>query len=425
MKRLFSAAVCRVAIFLLLFLPSLSVYGQSYQSFVSTLEQIKERIRFKIGPLGITPVIRFKNVGYDSNVYYQHEDNDPVSDFTATFSPEIQAYLLFRDYLILSLVENPEYVYYLEEERERRWNNTLSTEFKLLFLNRFVISGKYYYSDRRRRATSEFDVRANEMISSYSGQLFYETARKSSFGLSGFSGKFSYEDVTQPGEEIYLSRDLNRTETGGIFEFYYRIFAKSFFFTTVGHTDYEFEYPESRWRDSYSYQVYTGVRFPRLGSVGGILSVGYKKLIPREEDKESFSGLVGNTRLSFRLWRFGIRLSSEYDCHFSYWANNIYFTEDRYGVGISFYLTRFLRMDYDLSRAKTKYPEPVSVRMPDGSYEEILRRDRYRNHSVGLAFRIIENTGIGIVVNFWERESNYYWENRKRGFIGTYITYEF
>ncbi len=392
---------------------------------MSTLEQIKERIRFKIGPLGITPIIRFKNIGYDSNVYYQHEDNDPVSDFTATFSPEIRAYLLFRDYLILSFVENPEYVYYHEEERERRWNNTLSTEFKLLFLNRFVISGNFYSRDRRRRATSEFDVRANEMISSYSGQLFYETARKTSFGLSGFSRKISYEDVTQPGEEIYLSRDLNRTEAGGIFEFYYRIFAKSFFFTAVELADYEFEHPESRWRDSSSYEVTTGIRFPRLGRVGGILSVGYKRLTPKQGDKESFSGLVGNTRLSFRLWRFSIRLSSEYDCHFSYWTNNVYFAEERYGFGASFYLTRFLRLDYDSSRAKTKYPEPVSVRMPDGSIEEIFRRDRYRTHSVGLAFRIIENTGIGIVANFWERESNYYWENRKRRFIGTYITYEF
>jgi len=29
------------------------------------------------------------------------------------------------------------------------------------------------------------------------------------------------------------------------------------------------------------------------------------------------------------------------------------------------------------------------------------------------------------MVNFWERESNYYWENRERMFVGGYITYEF
>lgn len=415
----------RVAVFLSLILISCSAYGQSYQSFKSTLEQITERVKLKIGPFRILPTIQFKNIGYDNNVYYQHEDNDPVSDFTITFSPEAQVYLLFRDYLILSLEENPEYVYYFEQKRERRWNNTFSPEFKYLFLDRFVISGKYLHSNRRRRASSEFDVRANEIVNSASGRIFYETARKTSFGISGFTRKINYEDTALPGEEIYLSRDLNRREKGGNMGLYYRVFSESYFFATAGYTDYEFEHPQSSWRNSYSYQVYTGIRFPLLGKIRGILSLGYKKLIPREANRTGFSGLVGNTGLNFRLWRFGFSLSYYRDCHFSYWTNNVFFNEDRYGAGVSYYLTRFLRVDYSLSHARANYPEPMSVRMPDGSDEEILRKDNYRNHSVGLTFRVIENTGIGVTVNFWERESNHYWENRKRVFIGGYVTYEF
>jgi hypothetical protein len=231
--------------------------------------------------------------------------------------------------------------------------------------------------------------------------------------------------VISPDEEIYLSLDLNRRERGGNIELYYRIFSKSFLFFTAGYTDYEFEYAQSSWRDSYSYQIYTGIRFPLLGKISGILSLGYKRLTPRETGRTGFSGLVGNTSLNFRLWRFGFSLSYHRDCHFSYGTNNIYFNEDRYGAGVSYYLTRFLRVDYGLNYARTHYPVPMSVRMPDGSYEEIIRNDRYRNHSVGLVFRIIENTGIGFMVNFWERESNYYRENRQRLFIGGYVTYEF
>jgi len=415
----------RIGVFLFLILISCTAYGQSYQSFKSTLEQIRERAKFKVGPFRILPTLQFKEIGYDTNVYYQHEDNDPVSDFTITFSPQVQVYLLFRDYLIFSFAENPEYVYYFEQKRERRWNNTLSPEFKFLFLDRFVLSGKYVHSDRRRRASSEFDVRANEIVDSASGRLFYETARKTSFGFFGFSRKINYEDTTLPGEEIPLSRNLNRREKGGNIEFYYKIFAESYFFVTAGYTDYEFEHTQSSWRDSYSYQVYTGIRFPLLGKIRGTLSLGYKKLVPKEADRTGFSGVVGNTGLNFRLWRFGFSLSYQRDCHFSYWTNNIFFNEDRYGLGVSYYLTRFLRVDYGLSHARANYPESESLRMPDGSYEEILRKDIYRNHSIGLAFRIIENTGLGITVNFWERESNYYWGNRKRIFIGGYITYEF
>ena len=71
--------------------------GQSYQIFQSQLEQIKERARWHIGPFRIYPTIQLRNIGYDNNVYYQREEDDPISDYTATISPELNVYLLFRD----------------------------------------------------------------------------------------------------------------------------------------------------------------------------------------------------------------------------------------------------------------------------------------------------------------------------------------
>ena len=411
---------------LLLFIFSQSlIFGQGYRAFKDEVQEILERTKFKLGPFRIYPAIQFRNIGYDDNVYYQREEDEPITDFTGTVSPEVKVNVLFRNYLILSFTENPEYVYYFKQKSERRWNNTLSPAFKFLFLNRFVISGNYSYSNRRRRASSEFDVRANERIKKYNGRFFYETARSTSFGFSGFIRKISYEDITLPGEEIYLSRALNRKEKSGNFEFYYRVFSESFFFIGGGYTEYKFEHVQSSWRDSSSYQVYSGIRFPHLGRVRGTLFLGYKKLIPRIEGKKGFSGFVGNTGLNFRLWRFGFRLNYNRDCNFSYWTNNIFFIEDRYGVGISFYLTKFLRVDYNLIYGEANYPEPMMLRMPDGRYEEINRRDIYRTHTVGFIFRIIRNTGIGLMVNFWERTSNIPGVGRERMFVGGYVTYEF
>lgn len=174
-----------------------------------------------------------------------------------------------------------------------------------------------------------------------------------------------------------------------------------------------------------SYQAYTGIGFPLLGRVRGTLSLGYKKLLPRREGKTSFSGLVGDTSLDFRVRRFNFRLQYSRDYRFSYWTNNIYFLENRYGLGISFYLTRLLRLDYNFSYGEVHYPELMSLWMPDDRYEEIKREDVYRAHTVGFVFRIIKNTGIGVRLNFWERDSNIYWANRDRMFIGGYVTYEF
>ena len=148
-------------IFFLLVLVSI-IYGQTYRTFRSEQKQITEKARWKIGPFRIYPAVQFKNIGYDDNVYYQREEDDPASDFTGTIAPEIKAYFLFRNYLILSLTESPEYVYYFKQKRERSLNNTFCPELKILFFHRFVILGSYLHSDRRCRATSEFDVRANE-----------------------------------------------------------------------------------------------------------------------------------------------------------------------------------------------------------------------------------------------------------------------
>jgi len=410
------------AMVLLLFISGM---GQSYRTFREELEQITERTRWHVGPFRIFPRLELKDIGYDDNVYYQREEEEPVSDFTTTISPEVKVNLLYRNFLILSLTENPEYIFYLEQKRESRWNNTFSPEFRLLFLSRFVISGNYSYLNRRYRASSEFDVRANELRKSLEGRLFYETARRTSFGVSASTVRVSYEDITLPGEEIYLSRLLNREENSGYFEFYYRIYSEAFIFMKLGYTEYNFEHPDSRWRNSDSYQIYSGIRFPLLGKVRGTFSLGYKNHEPRSEEKKSFSGLIGDTSLDFRVGRFGFRLKYQRDNHFSYWTESIFFIEDRYGSGISFYLFKFLRLDFDYTYAKSSYPEITTVDYPDGSVEEIKRRDDYKIYAIGFVVRLIENVGLGLKVNFWERDSNFYLADRDRIFIGGYLTYDF
>jgi len=414
-----------ISIFVSTLLLSICLYGQSYQTFSSELQQIISKTKWRIGPFRVYPLIQFKDIGYDDNVYYKRKEDNPISDYTATFSFQARVYLLFRNYLILSLVENPEYVYYLKQKRERRLNNLISPSIKLLLFNRFFIGGGYLSHNRRYRASSEFDVRANEITKGYNGNFFFETARKTSFGFSIAERSISYEDITLPGEEIFLSRALNRTEKTGSFEFYYKILSEKFFFLNGGYTIYNFKHIESRWRDSYSYQFYSGIRFPLLGRVRGTFSLGYKKLTPKRTYKRSFSGLVGNTSLDIRTGRFGFRFQYNRDSYFSYYTNNVFFLEDRYGTGISFYLTRFLRLDYDLIYSEINYPEAVLIIRPDNTFGEVKRHDIQHLYIGGVVIRIIRNTGLGVRINYWDRKSNIRWVERNRWYIGLYLTYAF
>jgi hypothetical protein len=405
---------------------ALPVYSQAYQSFNSQLEEVKRNTRWQVGPFRLYPVLRFRDIGYDNNVYYQREEDSPVTDFTATISPQISVNVLYRDWMILSLVENPEYVFFAEQKREGGLNNSITPSIKLNLFYRFVLTGEYFYRKARRRASSEFDVRANEETQRAKGQFFYETPRKTSLGVTAQIERVRYENTVAPGTQIYLSRALDRTERTMNFELYYRVFAESFLFFTGGYTDYEFENTQSRWRDSYSYQFYSGIRFPLLGRVTGTFSFGYKRLLPKAGYKKRFSGYVGNTNLDISLGRFDIRLRYNKDCQFSFWTENAFFVEHIYGAGLSFYLLKFLRLDYDFTYGDNQYPEETLMRLPDESYLFINRRDQSYTHSVGFVVRLIRNIGIGLRGNFRRRESNdYRWGDRERWFMGGYLTYEF
>lgn len=166
--------------------------------------------------------------------------------------------------------------------------------------------------------------------------------------------------------------------------------------------------------------------FPLLGRVRGTLTLGYKRFTPKIEVKRGFSGLVGNTNLNMRIRRFGFRVQYIRDCEFSFFENNIFFLEDTYRAGISFYLSQFLRLDYDFTYGESSYPESIRIRRPDEQYEEITRHDIYRLHTVGFVIRIVRSTGIGLRGTHWQRRSTIPGVgNRNRWFLGAYVTYEF
>ena len=227
-------------------------FGQTYLTFKAEQESILTLAKWRVGPFRIQPILQFRNVGYDNNVYSQGRDAGPVRDFTASAGIRANTYLLFRDWIIFSLVENPEYAFFFEQKTERSLNNLFAPSLKMLLFDRLALGGGYRYQKERRRASSEFDVRANEMRSLVSGQLFYETDRQTALGFMGAIERYRYEDVTLPGEEFEFSRALNRTEKNLSAQVYYPVFSASRLFLNGRYTDYVFEFPEARWRDSTS-----------------------------------------------------------------------------------------------------------------------------------------------------------------------------
>lgn len=425
MKRLMRFSVLAINCLIISILNPSPLLPQSYRTLRAELEQIEQSARWRFGPFKIDPSIQFRNIGYDSNIYQIRDDESPLGDFTASVSVPLNIYLPFRDWMVFYLSLRPQYVYYLNEKQQRGLNFNYSPGVRFLFLGRFVLSGNYQYQRQRRRASIEFDDRIYVETRGYNASIFYETSRMTTFGFSGRVRDMSYEDLIPQQREITYSSALNREERSGYFEIYYRILRESDFFLTTGYTEYKFKDTESQWRNSYSYEVITGIRFPFLGRARGTLSLGYRWLISEKDENLRFSGPVGNTGLNFRLGRVNLRFQVIRDFRFSYSTTNLHFIENQFGAGVSFYVTQFIRIDYDFSYGKGAYSDKEIVQLPGGGSEEVKRSDTYLSHSAGLVFRLVKNTGIGLTVNFWKRDSNVVEAGRTRTFIGGYLTYDF
>jgi hypothetical protein len=402
-----------------------AAFGQSYRNFQDELSDIRDRVKLKFGPFRVLPMLRLSNVGFDDNVYYRTAEEKPVGDYMGTASPEIKVYLLAGRSLILSFADNPEYLYYSKEDRLKTFTNSFVPGGRLRLFNRFVLSGEYHFQKHTRRAFSEFSRLVTDTVKGTTTGFFYETPRGTSIGFSGTIDRFLFEDIVLPDYEARLSRSLNRKEKTGNFELYYRVFSESYFFTKVGSTTYEFDHPSSRWRNSRSFQMSSGIRFPFMGRARGMLSLGYKKFMPEAAGRKGFSGLIADTDLEFRLGRIGIRFGLGRDKHFSYLEETFFYVENKGDAGLSLYLTKFFRINYDFQYGELKYPEPFKISGSVQPFLEISRKDVYRTHSVGVTIAIIRNTGIQLSYNIFDRTSNAPGFNIKRNFIGISLSQDF
>jgi hypothetical protein len=396
--------------------------AQSYVAFQDEWESVVHRAPLTFGPFRLFPAFSLNNVGYDDNIYF---DNAPRADYTGTFSPQLKAYLPVGGTILLSASDNPEYTYYLKNSARREFTNSIGLGVKALLLSRFVLTGEYQDFAHRRRLSPEIGILVTDLGRAWTAGLHYETAAQTAIGLTAFRNELSYENLTLGAEGIPLSQALNRTESGGRAEIYYRAFYKGYLFFGAGQTEYRFQAPDMAWRNSTARQVSLGARFPVGGSLEGTVNLGYKQVKPRSDDQAVFSGFVGSADLTARLGRLGLRARFVRDNVFSTFADVLYFIDTTGGGGVSLYITDFLRLDYDIDMGTSDYPASLPGADAEAAAVNADRSDRRLTHAAGFVVRILRTAGLGLTWNSASWKSTIPGWDRRRSFIGAYLTYRF
>ncbi|HOW86840.1 MAG TPA: outer membrane beta-barrel protein [Candidatus Aminicenantes bacterium] len=379
-----------------------------------------EQAAWRFGPFRIQPRLVIANAGVDSNVYYASAA--PVKDYTVTAGPAATIYLPAPRKFVLSIYGSPQYVWYSKTERERTWNYYLRGAAQLSLKNVFF-SLDGVYSDARERWNTEIDIRPRRTEKGYGGSMLVRTSWRTSVALAYRAVDYDYESVEADGGFNVRER-LNRREQYFDVTAYYQAGTRKRFFLEGEYGVYEFDFAGTALlRDSRSGAAYAGLEFTPLGRrVRGSLRLGYKKFDVRNPDGRDFQGLVGDAKLSVRLARpLAVRGSYVRDVCFSLWYNNPYYVESRPGGGVSIYVFRFLRFDYDYSFGRNDYRLDQEVQPG----VEGKRRDDFGIHSAGVYVRIVKTAALGFIASWWTRDSNISGEDDKRTFFGLNLTYDF
>jgi hypothetical protein len=320
----------------------------------------------------------------------------------------------------LSAYGSPQYVWYSKTVQERTWNYYFNGAAQLSLKNVFL-SLDAKYSDARERYSTEIDIRPRRKEMGYGGSALVKLAHKTSFSLAARIVEYDYESAVY-GDGWDVREKLNRQERYANLSFYHQSSSQRRFFLDFEYGEYAFEFSsQAAISDSRSAGAYAGLEFSPLGRrVRGRIRLGYKKFDVLAAGTPDYSGLVGDSQLSIRLAQpFVIRGTYVRDVVFSLWYDNPYYLETRPGVGASVYVFRFLRFDYDYSRGRNEYP------LIGGGGTDVKRYDIYEINSAGMYFRLVKSTAIGIIANWWARDSNIDSEDDNRTFFGLNLTYDF
>jgi len=144
--------------------------GQGQTWAGTSLAEMIESARWRAGALRFNASLNLSNVGYDTDVYYGYLE-EPTPDFTLTGRVPFQALLPLSKKIVLEVNESPEYMFYLETEKERAWNNVFSGRIHFALEKLYVQAGGML-SNVRHRMGPEFDVNVREKFDRLDGRFF-------------------------------------------------------------------------------------------------------------------------------------------------------------------------------------------------------------------------------------------------------------
>ncbi len=280
-------------------------------------------VRMRVGPLLMNPRLELKNIGVDTNVFNEPDDQNPKSDFTFTLTPTVDMWVrVGRSWFKFTVAED--LVWYKDFSSQRSANEHFDLSWRLP-LNRLAFSVAPTYLSTSDRPGFEIDARVHRTEWGGTGAIDVRAFPKTTFGITG-----SYRDIAFDDSAVYegtnLAQELDRTESSAGVAISHQLTPLTKLGLTVSQERDRFK--NSPLRDSDSTRVAGSVAFDPHALLKGGATFGYRDFHPIDPSLVGYSGFIAVGDLGYTLLtvtRFQVQFKR--DVQYSYDINQPYYLE--------------------------------------------------------------------------------------------------
>jgi hypothetical protein len=375
---------------------------------------VRTEARGHVGPFYLTPGVRLKELGVDSNVF--NSAGEQKSDFTFTVAPIIKVSVPMARRALLTTTLASDLVWYAHYETERSVNPQVTARGEV-YLNRITVFGETAQLSTRQRPNYEIDVRSRRADDTVSTGVRVALTSKFLVEVGAHRDEIRYDSDAE-FDATNLQRTLNRDTRGVQLTARHRLTPLT---TLAVRTQVDQDrFILSPSRDSDSYRVLPGVEFGPQALLKGSAYLGYRKFTPLvQQELRPFSGLVGELGLSYTLLgatAFG--LSFRRDLAYSYSEFQPFFIDTAIGASIRRAIGRRFDVLGSADRHNYDYRSFLTAGLDDAP-----RVDITWNYAASVGYHVGRGGRLGFGASYIQRDSTIPWRAYDNLRFGTTFSY--
>jgi hypothetical protein len=375
---------------------------------------VRSEARGHLGPFYLTPGVRLKELGVDSNVF--NSAGEQKSDFTFTVTPIVNVSVPMARRALVTTTLASDLVWYAHYETERSVNPQVTARGEV-YLNRITLFGEIAQLNTRQRPNYEIDVRSRRADDTVSTGARVALTSKFSIEVAGHRDEIRYDSAAE-FDATNLQRTLNRDTRGVQLTARHRLTPLTTLAVRARVDEDRFILSPSR--NSDSYQVLPGVEFAPQALLKGSAYLGYRKFTPLAQGPlQPFSGLVGELGLSYTLLgATALGVSFRRDLTYSYSEVQPFFIDTALGASIR----RALGTRFDVVGSADRHLYDYRSFLTAGLVD-LQRVDTTWYYAASIGYRVGRSGRIGFGASYVQRDSTITWRAYDNLRFGTTFSY--